>query len=181
MAIRRSMGASRVHVVRQVIIETVLLTFVGGLLGLAVGAWGIRLFEVLGADRLPLGAHIAFDGWLASIGLAGAVVLGVVIAVPIAWFNLSTHLANALQSESRTGTISRATQRLRHGFIVAQIALAFVLLAGAALLGLSLKKVMAVSPGFRADRVLTGQFTIPFGKYPDESPERVAVLDRLLE
>src|SRR5207248_2340463 len=60
MAIRRSMGASRAHVVRQVMIETVLLTFVGGLLGLAVGAWGIRLLEVLGADRLPLGAHIAF-------------------------------------------------------------------------------------------------------------------------
>src|SRR6266480_2978571 len=159
MAIRRSMGASCVHVVRQVIIETVLLTFVGGLLGLAVGAWGIRLFEVLGADRLPLGARIAFDGWLASIGLAGAVVLGVVIAVPIAWFNLSSHLAHALQSESRTGTISRAAQRLRHGFIVAQIALAFVLLAGAALLGLSLKKVMSVSPGFRADHVLTGQVT----------------------
>ena len=73
------------------------------------------------------------------------------IAAPIAWFNLRSHLANALQSESRTGTISRATQRLRHGFIIAQIALAFVLLAGAALLGLSLKKVMAVSPGFRAE------------------------------
>src|SRR6266581_403481 len=181
MAIRRSMGASRVHVVRQVIIETVLLTFVGGLLGLAVGAWGIRLLEVLGADRLPLGAHIAFDGWLALIGLVGAILLGVVIAVPIAWFNLSSHLANALQSESHTGTISRAAQRLRHGFIVAQIALAFVLLAGAALLGLSLKKVMAVSPGFRADHVLTGQFTLPFGKYPDNSSDRVAVLDRLLE
>src|SRR5205814_995110 len=162
MAIRRSMGASRAHVVRQVMIETVLLTFIGGLLGLAVGAWGIRLLEVLGADRLPLGAHIAFDGWLASIGLVGAVVLGIVIAVPIAWFNLSTHLAHALQSESRTGTISRAAQRLRHGFIVAQIALAFVLLAGAALLGLSLKKVMAVSPGFRADHVLTGEVTVPF-------------------
>ncbi|MFZ3375122.1 MAG: FtsX-like permease family protein, partial [Chthoniobacterales bacterium] len=162
MAIRRSMGASRAHVVRQVMIETVLLTFVGGLLGLAMGAWGIRLLEVLGADRLPLGAHIAFDGWLALIGLAGAVVLGVVIAVPIAWFNLSSHLAHALQSESRTGTISRAAQRLRHGFIVAQIALAFVLLAGAALLGLSLKKVMAVSPGFRPDHVLTGEVTVPF-------------------
>ena len=82
MAIRRSMGASRAHVVRQVMIETVLLTFVGGLLGLAVAAWGIRLLEVLGADRLPLGAHIAFDGWLASIGLVGSVVLGIVIAVP---------------------------------------------------------------------------------------------------
>jgi predicted permease len=177
MAIRRSMGASRVHVVRQVIIETVLLTFIGGLLGLAVGAWGIRLFEVLGADRLPLGAHIAFDGWLVSIGLAGAVVLGVVIAVPIAWFNLSTHLAHALQSESRTGTISRAAQRLRHGFIVAQIALAFILLAGAALLGLSLKKAMAVSPGFRSDHVLTGECTVSW----DLQRERVGIADRLLE
>jgi predicted permease len=175
MAIRRSMGASRAHVVRQVMIETILLTFVGGLLGLVVGTWGIRLLEVLGADRLPLGAHIAFDGWLAFIGLVGAVVLGIVIAAPIAWFNLSSHLAHALQSESRTGTISRAAQRLRHGFIVAQIALAFVLLAGAALLGLSLKKVMSVSPGFRADHVLTGEFTVPFSY--DARP----ILDRLLE
>jgi predicted permease len=175
MAIRRSMGASRAHVVRQVMIETVVLTFAGGLLGLLIGAWGVHLLEVLGADRLPLGAHIAFDGWLALIGLAGAAVLGIVIAVPIAWFNLSSHLAHALQSESRTGTVSRAAQRLRHGFIVAQIALAFVLLAGAALLGLSLKKVMAVSPGFRADHVLTGEVTVPF-RY-NARP----FLDRLLE
>jgi predicted permease len=160
-----------------VLTETVLLTFVGGLIGLVVGAWGIHLFELLGADRLPLGAHIAFDGWLASIGLASAVVLGIVIAVPIAWFNLSSHLANALQSESRTGTISRAAQRLRHGFIVAQIALAFVLLAGAALLGLSLKKAMAVSPGFRSDHVLTGECTVSW----DLQRERVGIVDRLLE
>jgi predicted permease len=175
MAIRRSMGASRAHVVRQVMIETILLTFVGGLLGLVVGAWGIWLLEVLGADRLPLGNHIAFDGWLALIGLTGAVILGVVIAVPIAWLNLNSHLAHALQSESRSGTISRAAQRLRHGFIVAQIALAFILLAGAALLGLSLKKVMAVSPGFRADHVLTGEVTVPF------SYNARPLLDRLLE
>src|SRR5438046_4412707 len=175
MAIRRSMGASRAHVVRQVMIETVLLTSVGGLLGLVVGTWGIRLLEVLGADRLPLGAHIVFDGWFAFTGVVGAGVLGIVIAVPIASFNLSTHLAHALQSESRTGTISRAAQRLRHGFIVAQIALAFVLLAGAALLGLSLKKVMAVSPGFRADHVLTGEVTVPF------SYNARPFLDRLLD
>jgi predicted permease len=181
MAIRQSMGAGRWHVVSQVMVETVLLTVVGGLLGLVVGAWGIRLLDVLGADRLPLGAHIVFNGWLASVGLVGAILLGVIIAVPIAWFNLSSHLANALQSESRTGTVSRAAQRLRHGFIVAQIALAFVLLAGAALLGLSLRKAMAVSPGFRADHVLTGQFTLPWGAYPSESPQRAAVLDSLLE
>jgi predicted permease len=100
-----------------------------------------------------------------------------VIAVPIAWFNLSSSLAAALQSESRTGTISRAAQRLRHGFIVAQIALAFVLLAGAALLGLSLKKAMAVSPGFRPDHVLTGECTVSW----DLQRERVGIVDRLLE
>ena len=177
MAIRQSMGASRQHVVRQVLTETVLLTAVGGLLGVVAGAWGTQLLQVLGANRLPLGAHIVFDGWLAAIGMIGAVLLGVVIAAPIAWFNLGSHLANALQSESRSGTISRATQRLRHGFIVAQIALAFVLLAGAALLGLSLKKVMAVSPGFRADHVLAGECTLTWQLGQDP----VGIVDRLLE
>ena len=75
MAIRQSMGASRRHVVRQVVTETVLLTAAGGLLGVVVGAWGTQLLQVLGANRLPLGAHIVFDGWLAAIGLVGAVVL----------------------------------------------------------------------------------------------------------
>jgi len=177
MAIRQSMGASRQHVVRQVVTETVLLTTAGGLLGVVVGAGGTQLLEVLGANRLPLGAHITFDGWLATIGLISSILLGVAIAVPIAWFNLGSHLANALQSESRTGTISRAMQRLRHGFIVAQIALAFVLLAGAALLALSLKKVMAVSPGFRADHVLTGECTVSWQLERDA----VAIVDRLLE
>jgi predicted permease len=177
MAIRQSMGASRQHVVRQVLTETVLLTATGGLIAVLAGAWGTQLLQVLGANRLPLGAHIVFDGWLAAAGLVGAVILGIVIAVPIAWFSLGNHLANALQSESRTGTINRATQRLRHGFIVAQIALAFVLLAGAALLGLSLKKVMAVSPGFRADHVLTGECTISWILAEDS----VGIVDRLLE
>lgn len=179
MAIRRSMGASRRHVVSHVLVETLLLTGLGGLLGLVVGASGIRLLEDLGADRLPLGARIAFDGRLAATGLAGAVVLGVVIGAPIAWFNLRSHLEHALRSESRTGTVSPATQRVREGFIVAQIALAFVLLAGATLLGLTLKNVMAVSPGFRADHVLIGQFTLPYGRFSGD--QRVAVLDRLLE
>jgi predicted permease len=178
MAIRRSMGASRGHVVAQVLTETVSLTLAGGVLGVIAGSWGTQLLAILGTKRLPLGAHIAFDGWLATIGLIGAVVLGIVIATPIAWFSLRSHLANALQSESRSGTISRAGQNLRHGFIVAQIALAFVLLAGAALLGLSLKKVMAVSPGFQSDHVLTGEFTIPW--QPEPEP-RIAMADRLLE
>ena len=181
MAIRQSMGASLRHVVSHVMVETLLLTALGGLLGLVVGGSGIRLLQVLGADHLPLGSRIAFDFRLAATGIAGAVLFGVVIAVPIVWFNSRTHLENALRSESRTSTVSRAALHLRQGFVVTQIALAFVLLAGAALLGLSLKNVLAVSPGFHADHVLIGQFTLPYGRFPDGSFERVAVLERLLE
>jgi predicted permease len=181
MAVRRSMGASPRHVVIHVMVETLLLTTLGGLLGLVVGAAGIRLLQVLGADHLPLGSRIAFDFRLAVTGGAGAFAVGVVIAVPIVWFNLRSDLESALRSESRTSTASRAAQRLRQAFVVAQIALAFVLLAGAALLGLSLKNVMAVSPGFRTDHVLIGQFTLPYGRFPGGSLQRLAVLERLLE
>ena len=181
MAIRRSLGASRRHVVGHVMVETLLLTALGGLLGLLVGAAGIRLLRVLGTDRLPLGARIAFDGGLAATGVAAAVVLGIVIALPIAWFNLRSQLEHALRSESRTSTVNRTAQRLRQGLVVVQLALAFVLLAGATLLGLSVKNVMAVSPGFRADHVLIGQFTLPYGPFPGGSSGRVAVVERLLE
>jgi predicted permease len=107
-------------------------------------------------------------------------VIGFVIAVPIAWFNFRGHLANALQSETRGGTTSRAAQRLRHGFIVAQIALAFVLLAGAGLLGVSLKRAMAVSPGFSPDHILTGHISLLHKKYLNESA-RLTFSERLVE
>jgi predicted permease len=166
LAVRQALGASRRHVVSEVVVETTLLTLAGGVLGLAVGAGGIRLLTALGADRLPLGSHIAFDARLAWAALAAAIVMGIVLAAPIAWFNLRPHLGHALQSETRGGTAGRAAQTLRHSFILAQIALAFVLLSGAGLLGLSLKRAMAVSPGFRADHVLTGQISLIGNKYP---------------
>jgi hypothetical protein len=87
------------------------------------------------------------------------------VALPMAWFNLRSDLETALRSKSRADTVSRTGQYLRHGF-VAQIALSVVLLAGAALLGLSLKNVMAVSPGFRADHVIAGEFTLPYARFP---------------
>src|SRR5579859_544079 len=167
LAVRQALGASRGYIVSETLVETTLLTVAGGILGLAVGAGGIRLLRGLGADRLPLGGRIAFDARLALAGLVAAIVLGIVLAAPIAWFNLRRHLGNALQAESRGGTIGRGAQILRHSFIVSQIALAFILLAGAGLLGLSLQRVMAVSPGFQSDHILTGQILLPWAAYPD--------------
>ena len=180
IAVRRALGASRLHVISEAIVETTLLTLAGGLFGIAAGAGGIRLLSVLAVDRLPLGSHIAIDTRLACIAVLGAAAMGLALAAPIAWFNLRGHLRSAIQSETRGGTASRAAQSLRHGFMVAQIALATVLLSGAGLLGLSLGRAMAVSPGFRPDHVLSGQISLPGNRYPNW-PSRLAFNERLLK
>ena len=179
LAVRQALGASRGYVVSEVVVETTLLTLAGGLLGLAVAFAGIHLLRAFGADHLPLGTRIAFDMRLALVSLGTAIVLGIAFAMPVAWFNLRRHLSNALQSESRGGTTGRATQFLRHGFIVSQIALAFTLLAGAGLLGLSLQHAMAVSPGFQSDHVLTGQILLPWAGYPEAA--RLAFIEKLMD
>ncbi len=180
LAIRQSLGASRKHVVRQAMVETVLLALMGGSVGLFLGAGGIRVLTLLGVDQLPLGADITFNKRLALVALIGAVFVGIAVALPIAWFNLRDYMANALQSEGRGGTLAHSAQRLRHGFIVAQIASAFVLLSGAGLLGISLKRAMAVSPGFRPDHVLTGQISLPWNTYRDGTA-RLTFITRLME
>ncbi|HVU15882.1 MAG TPA: ABC transporter permease [Candidatus Didemnitutus sp.] len=180
VGIRQALGASRGHVIRETLTETILLTVLGAFLGLGVGAGGIRLLAALGAKQLPLGTPIALDGRVAMVALLVAVVAGVAFGLPIVWLNLRHRLAVALQSESRGSTAARATQHLRHGFIVAQIALAFILLTGAGLLGLSLKRAMAVSPGFTAEQVVAGQFNLTWFGYHDASTFG-GFFDRLLE
>jgi predicted permease len=180
LAVRQALGAGRRHVAAEVIVETSLLALAGGLLGLALGWLGVHLLRALGTDRLPLGADIALNARLAFVSFALAVLVALALAVPIVWFNLHARLATGLQAESRGGTTGRAAQRLRNAFIVVQVALAFVLLAGAGLLGLSLKRVLATPPGFNAGNVLTGEVALPWKSYK-ESPERLAFVERLLQ
>jgi predicted permease len=180
LAVRQAIGARRRHVVADVMTETTLLTLMGGGLGLAIGAGAIGLLPVLGADQLPLGTRIAFDLRVALVALAGALVMGVSIGVPIAWYSLRTHTAHALNSESRGSTAHRAAQRLRQAFLVAQVAMAFVLLAGAGLLRLSLQKVMETSPGFRPAGVMSGLAVTTVKNYPG-AQARVGFAERLLQ
>jgi predicted permease len=163
LTIRRALGASRGDIFGDVVVETSLLSFMGGSLGLLTGAAGIRLFAALGSDRLPLGDYIVFDGRLAYVAAIATVFMSIALALPVAWFNLRRQAS--LPSGGRGTTANRAAQRLRHSFIVGQICLGFVLLVGAGLLGLSLKRVAAISPGFRPEHVLTGRILLPGYEY----------------
>lgn len=166
IAVRQALGASGRRVVTEILVETFVLTLAGGLLAMAAGAAGVRLMNGLGVARLPLGAHIVFDARLGLAGLVAAIALGMALAAPVAWFNLRSLPAHGLQTESRGATTGRAAQALQHGFIVAQVALGLVLLVGSGLLGLSLKRAMAVSPGFRADHAIAGRVSLVGNRYP---------------
>jgi predicted permease len=169
LAVRQALGASARHIASEVMVETMLLTLAGGLLGCFAGAGGIQLLATLGADQLPLGSRIAFDARVAGAALFASVAIGALMSWPIAWFSVRSA---SLHVESRTGTTNATAQRWRQGFIVAQMALAFVLLAGAGLLALSLRNVLAVSPGIRPDHVLSGQIALAWNRYP-KGPGRV--------
>jgi len=173
LAVRQALGASRRHVVSAVLVETVVLALAGGVIGVAAGAAGVRALAVFGTTRLPLGASVVFDVRLALVGLAAAMVLGLAIGLPTAWLTIRRRPEAVLRGESRGGTSGRPAQRLRHVFLVAQLALAFTLLAATGLLGLSLEKALAVSPGFRPDHALVGLVSLPGGTYPTGT----AVLD----
>ncbi|MBK8476077.1 MAG: ABC transporter permease [Opitutaceae bacterium] len=179
LAVRQALGARRRHVALEVVTETTLLTLAGGLLGALLGSLGIDFLRYLGTDQMPLGAQIVFNSRLAAVGLGVSIVLGFVLAAPIVWYNLRARLAATLQTETRGGTTTRAALRLRHAFIVAQIALAFVLLSSAGLLGRSLHQILNTSSGFSPDHVLSGQVTLPWKNY--QTPEaRRAFVERLL-
>jgi predicted permease len=180
LMIRQSIGATWRHLRNQVLVETLSLTIAGGLFGLAAGAAGMRLIGVLGVDQLPLGSEIAFNLRTAIVTLTAASVLGVLIALPIAWLHVRGDIADSLKASSRASTAARAVTRFRNGFIVAQVALAFVLLAGSILLGLSLDRAMGAPPGFRADHVLSARLHLLGKSYPSLS-EMEGFTDRLVD
>ena len=177
-AVRQALGAARRHMIREIMIETVVLSLAGCGLGLFLGSFAIELLTRLGTDQLPLGGYIALDGRVVAVALAGSIVVGVLLALPIVFFNSHSRLAPVLHTESRSGTVSRSAQRVRHGFIIAQIALAFILLSGAGLLGVTLEKILSTSPGFQPDHVLTATISLPWKTYPETAP-RLAFLERL--
>ena len=137
LSVRKALGATSLRLARGILAECTLLAIIGGILGMFVGWLGIRALVFLGAERLPLGTTIQFDGRVAGAFLIATLATGILLAVPVIWFSVRGSLSLGLHSEGRTGTASRGAQRLRHGFIVAQIALAFVLISGAGHLGLS--------------------------------------------
>jgi predicted permease len=160
-ATRVALGAGRARMLRQSIVESLLLSGTGGLLGLAAALVGIRMVTRFAPSDLPRLEDIAPDWRLVAVTLLMAVVVGVLIGMLPALSAADTDPQRVLREQGRGTTGSRHQRRYRSALMIGQVALACVLTAGAALLLRSFASVMNLDAGFRSDGLLTWQMNLP--------------------
>jgi predicted permease len=182
LAIRVAIGAGRGRLVRQLLTESVALSLVGGVAGLAVAFGGMRLLLALAGDQLPRAGDVRVDGTVLLFTLAISLVTGLLFGLLPAARAAAPRLHQAMR-ESGRGAAGGSSQRARNVLVAAEVALALVLATGAGLMAKSFLKLLDVNPGFRPDHLLVVNFTIATSRYEDR-PGRyrgyyTAVLDRV--
>jgi putative ABC transport system permease protein len=152
-AIRLALGAGRGHLARQLTVESVLLALSGGLIGVLLARWMVRVFVVLAGNQLPRASTISVDGRVLAFSAAVSLLVGVFCGV---WPLVRMRAADLMSivREGDTRTASAGGRRLGNGLVVAEIALAFALLAGAGLLVKNLVLLQNRDAGFRTDHVV---------------------------
>ncbi len=165
IALRTALGANPVRLLRQLLTESVLLGLAGGLLGLALAAWGISMLEQIGPSSLPRLDEVTIDWRVLAFTLAVSVLTGIVFGLAPALSSVRYDLNSILKTSGRGTTGSRSRARWRNALVVSEIASCVVLLAGAGLLIRSFARLASVDPGFRPDHVLTMQIALPETRY----------------
>ncbi len=168
IAIRAALGAGRWRIVRQLLTESLLLAVLGGAAGWLLALWGTDAIRALLPTRFPRAGESALDGRGLAFTTAVSLLTGFLFGLAPAWRISRPDLALAeAGGSSRGATESLRGRRLRGGLVVAEIALALVLLCGAGLLIQSFHRLQAVHPGFDAHRVFTARFSLSDAAYPD--------------
>lgn len=159
IATRVALGAGRWRLVRQLVSENVLLAFAGGVLGLGVAYFGIRIFVTLAPNFYPPSENITISGSVLAFTLGISVLTGLVSGLAPALRASRPDLNDSLKQTTR-GAMGGPKQRIRRGLVVVEVALALVLLVGAGLMINSYARVMAVDLGFDTDNLLTMEVSL---------------------
>ena len=156
VAVRLSLGASRMRLIRQLLTESLLLALVAGTAGVAMAYWTMDLIMAFVPPvDMPIDLGLRMDGVTLLFAVGVSVATGVIFGLAPALQASSPQTINALKEEGRSGTGGRATGRLRSALVVAQVAVCLVLLVGATLFLRSFIAAQTLSPGFDADRLVT--------------------------
>ncbi|PYR62664.1 MAG: ABC transporter permease [Acidobacteria bacterium] len=180
LAIRTTLGAGHWRIVRQLLTEGLVLAIFGAIGGLALGLAGVRGLIALSSQQMPIAADASLHPAVLAFTLTLAVVTGLIFGLVPAVAVLRGNTSALLKDDSARGTASKHTGFTRAALVVAETALALVLLVGAGLLIKSFARLQDVNPGFSADNVLTAQLSLPARRYADAAARR-AFWTRLLE
>ena len=154
MALRAALGAGRGRLVGQLLAESLLLAFAGGLAGLLLAVWGTPAIARFAGQQIPRADLIAVDGPVLLFALLATLLTGILFGLAPAWRASRVDLNTALKDLGRT-TEGPAPHTLRNALATAEFALAFVLVLGAGLMTRSFVRLMNVDPGFDPNHVLT--------------------------
>jgi putative ABC transport system permease protein len=182
ISVRLALGASGAAVLRQSLAESLLLSTSGGLLGLILAWVGLRVGVSSLPETLPRVGSIHLDGQVVVFALGLAVLTGLLCGLVPALSAARTGVSEALKEGGRTGSAGGGHARLRSALVVAELAVALVLLTASGLLLRSYREMRTVSLGFRADHTLTASYSLPRQQYSKQAAVdafNVSLLSRL--
>ncbi len=178
-AIRAVLGASRARIVRQILVETVLLSAAGGALGFALAHFGVSAIAAFLGDNLPQNMDIAPDAAVLLFTIAASLATGVAAGLAPAWRLTKTNLNEALKSGLGRTDADTAGNRTRQVLVVCEVALSLVLLAGAGLMIRSVWNLHRINPGFDPHNLLT--MTLPVSATRFGGPaEEISYFDQII-
>jgi putative ABC transport system permease protein len=170
MAIRLAIGASRARLVRQLLIESTVLACIGGAAGLLLALWGVDALVALGPKELLPTGGARLNGVVLAFTLVVSLATGLIFGLAPALEASRTNLNDTLKEGGRAMAAAGRSQRVRNLLVIAEVAMALVLLVGAGLLLKSFARLQSVDPGFNPNHLLTARVSLPQAKY--QKPEQ---------
>jgi putative ABC transport system permease protein len=185
LAVRAALGAGRGRLVRQFLAESFALSFAGGVLGILIAIWAVKVIPAILPTNLPRQQGIAINTPVLLFALGAVLTVAVSLGLFTAWRAGRENLCETLRAGSRTHTGTAAGPRLRGFLAIGEIATTLVILVGAGLLGRSFLRLISTSPGFSQENLITMEFSppIPQGKWgTDQSAitRQVHLMDDIL-
>jgi putative ABC transport system permease protein len=179
-AVRRAVGASRWRLIRQLLTESLLLSFTGGAVGLVLAVWIVDLFIKLSPGDIPRLGEANVDPRLLVFTLVVSILTGITFGLWPAWQATAGPLSQSLKEAGSKASEGRHRRRSCNALVVTELALAQVMLVGAGLLIVSYVRVSQTDPGFNSDHVLTAKIAPAARKYPD-AQSRSQFYSRVIE
>src|SRR6185437_8244139 len=180
LTVRAALGAAGARLMRQVLTERLVLAAAGGAVGVGLAEGAIRAVQALAPAGIPRLGEAGLDFRVLAFALAVMVVTGLLFGLAPALGARRDNLAGALRDGGRRAGVAPSVRRMRNALLVAQIALALVVVISTGLLARTLVRLLQVDPGFQAAHALTFQLTLPGEQYPDQA-HIVRVYQNVLE